>query len=54
MIPPVRTGPGLGQGSVRSSPTVRSDWTEPKTGSLALDGLGLDQSAPTCNFDIVS
>jgi len=47
-------GPGLGSGSVRSGPTVRSDWTEPKTGSLGLDGLGLDQSAHACNFDIVS
>jgi len=47
-------GPGLGKGSVRSGSTVRSDWTEPKTGSLGLDGLGLNQSAHACNFDIVS
>jgi len=37
-------GPGLGAGSVPSGPTGRSDWTGPQTGSLGLDGLGLDQS----------
>jgi len=37
-------GPSLGQGLVRSGLTRRSDWTGPQTGSLGLDGLGLDQS----------
>jgi hypothetical protein len=39
-----RDGPGPGQGSVRSGPTGKLDWTEPQTGSLGLDGLGLDRS----------
>jgi hypothetical protein len=52
MIPPVRTDPVWGR--AQYGPTVRPDWTKPKTGSLGLDGLGLDQSAHTCNFDIVS
>jgi len=30
----------------------RSDWTDPQTGSLGLDGLGLDRSIYAYNFDI--
>jgi hypothetical protein len=37
-------GPGLASGSAQSGPTGWSDWNGPQTGSLGLEGLGLDQS----------
>jgi hypothetical protein len=44
--------PGPRHGSVQSGLMERSDWTDPQTGSLGLDGLGLDRSIYAYNFDI--
>jgi len=43
---------GWNQWFHQSGPTGRSDWTGPQTGSLGLDGLGLDRSIYTYNFVI--
>jgi hypothetical protein len=44
--------PGLQYGSVQSGLMGMSHCTDPQTGSLELDGLGLDRSIYAYNFDI--
>jgi len=44
--------PGPRLGSVQSGLMGRSDWTDPQSGSLELDWLGLDRSIYAYIFDI--